>query len=81
MSSGLATPLQGLGEITAAVFDFLFPASSSLTIYTSRSGWGGMSACPCPIQAWRKWVTYTQGRSVWVTQGLWQPSATLDPDL
>ena len=70
VSSGLATLLQGLGEITVAVFELFYPASSSLSIYPSRSGWGGRRACPCPIQAWRKWVTHTQRPSVWVKKGL-----------
>ena len=39
VSSGLATLLQGLGEITVTVFDLLYPASSSLSIFPSRSGW------------------------------------------
>lgn len=46
VSSGLATLLQGLGEITLAVFDILDPASSSLSIYPSRSGSGGRKGMP-----------------------------------
>lgn len=53
VSSGLATLLQrntqmseALGEITSAVFDLLYPFSSPLSIYPSRSGWGGRKGMP-----------------------------------
>ena len=81
VSSGLATLLQGLGEITVAVFDLLYPASGSLSIYPSRSGWGRRKVMALSNPSLEETGDSHSRPSVWATKGRCQPSATLDPDL